>query len=45
MNEIKSTNHEKISMFDKPLAKLTQRIRINGISDQKGGITTDTEEL
>ena len=40
---------ERINKIDKPLGKLTKRqrdsIHINKIRDEKGDITTDTEEI
>jgi hypothetical protein len=46
---IKSWYFEKINKIDKPLAKLTKRKRektlINKIRDEKGDITTNTNEI
>jgi hypothetical protein len=39
----------KINKIDKPLAKLTKRhrdsIQVNEVRSEKGGITTETEEI
>ena len=49
INESKSWFLEKINKIDKPLAKLIKRQRenmqINKIRNEKGDITTDTEEI
>ena len=49
INETKSWFFEKINKIDKRLAKLTKRQResrlINKIRNEKGDITTDTEEI
>ena len=49
INETKSQFFEKINKIDKPLSKLTKRqrenIQINKIRNEKGDITTDTEEI
>ena len=49
INETKSWFLEKINKIDKPLAKLIKRQRentqINKIRNEKGDITTDTEEI
>ena len=49
INETKSWFFEKINKIDKPLSKLTKRqrenIQINKIRNEKGDITTDTEEI
>ena len=49
INETKSWFLEKINKIDKPLSKLIKRQRanmqINKIRNEKGDITTDTEEI
>ena len=49
INETKSWFFEKINKIDKPLSKLIKRKRenmqINKIRNEKGDITTDTEEI
>ena len=47
INETKSWFFEKINKIDRPLSKLTKRQRdtqINKIRNEKGDVTTDTEE-
>ena len=36
---------EKINKIDKPLAKLSGSTQINKITNERGDITTDTEEI
>jgi hypothetical protein len=49
INQTRSWFFEKINKIDKPLARLTRRHRdsilINKIRNEKGDITTDTEEI
>jgi hypothetical protein len=48
INETKSCFFEKINKTDKPLDKLTERIKktqINKVRDTKWVITTDTNEI
>ena len=49
VNETKSWFFEKINKIDKPLARLIKRKRektqINRIRNEKGEVTTDTEEI
>ena len=49
INETKSWFLEKINKTDKPLSKLIKRqrenVQINRIRNEKGDITTDTEEI
>ena len=49
INETKSWFFEKINKIDKPLARLTkkerERTRINRITNEKGDITTETNEI
>ena len=49
INETRSWFFEKINKIDKPLAKLTRGHRefnqINRIRNEKGEITTETEEI
>ena len=49
INKTKSWFFEKINKIDKPLARLTKKTRektqINRIRNEKGEVTTDTEEI
>jgi hypothetical protein len=49
INQMRSSNFEKINKIYKPLSRLTRRHRdsilINKIRNKKGDITTDTEEI
>jgi hypothetical protein len=49
INQMRSWFFEKINKIDKPLARLTrghrERILINKIRNEKGDISTDTEEI
>jgi hypothetical protein len=49
INKTKSWFFERINKIDKPLAKLTKQqrgsIQINKIKNEKGDITTETEEI
>jgi hypothetical protein len=49
MSKVKRWLFEKINKKDKPLAKVIKRqrksIQINKIGNEKGDITTDTEEI
>ena len=49
INRAKSWIFEKINKIDKPLARLTtghrESIQINKVRNEKGGTTTETEEI
>ena len=49
INKLKSWFFKRTNKIDKPLAKLTKRqrdsIQINKIRNEKGDITTETEEI